>query len=313
MRVFVAGGTGVLGRYLVPRLVALGHQVGALVRSAEGAAQVREAGATPLLGDVLDATSLAAAIPGHDVVIHAATKLPRAFPGRPADFAATDRIRREGTQHLLAAAIAAGITRFVLQSIVWVHGDAGDVWLDEGAVLRPGPLARSAVDAEAMLREAAAHHGLAADILRCGAFYDARSWHTREILQRLRHRTAPIIGDGANYQSFVHVSDAAEAFALAAGGTRAGDTYFVVDDEPVRLADYLRWLARAIGAGAPLQVPEFLARLTLGAAMADAYGASLRCGNGRARRQLSWSPRFASFRAGYADDVLPALGQVTAL
>jgi len=307
MKILVTGATGILGRRLVPALVTGGASVRALVRAPQASDALRAAGAEPVVGDMFDAGSLEAAAAGCDVVVHGATRLPRVFPGRPSDFAENDRIRRDGTRNLLAAAAGAGVRRFVLQSIVWVHGDQQGTWIDEDATLKPGVLARSAVDAEAETRESAAHHGFQADILRCGGFYDAGSWHTREIISRLKARTAPIVGEGANYQCFVHVADAAAAFARAATADREGDTYFVVDDEPVRLGEYLTWLARATGASAPLRVPEFLARLTLGSEMAAAYGASLRCRNDRLKSQLGWSPRYPSFRDGYEQDVLPAL------
>jgi len=306
VRILVCGGSGVLGRYLVPRLVGQGHAVTVVSRSERADRLVQELGARPVRGDILAPATLVTAAAGHEVVIHAATSLPRTFPGRPADFALNDRVRHEGTRNLLAAAAASGVRRFVLQSIIWVHGDQRGAWIDEDATLAPGVLARSAVDAEAMTREAAVHHGFAADIVRAGGFYAAESYHTREILARLRRRLAPIIGDGGNFQCFIHAADAAAAFAAAAEASGPGDTYFAVDDEPVPLGQYLTWLAQAVGAPAPLRVPELLARLTLGAEMADAYGASLRCRNDRLKQQLGWTPRYPTFRDGYAD-VLPRL------
>ncbi len=308
MRILVCGGTGVLGQYLVPVLVQGGHEVVVLARREASVQLARRLGGVAVFGDILEPSSLEPAVTGCEVVVHAATALPRTFPGRPADFAANDRIRRDGTRNLLAAAARAGVRRFVLQSIIWVHGDQHGALIDEEATLQPGLLARSAVDAEAMTRETALHHGFAADILRAGAFYAPEAYHTREIVARLRSRTAPIIGNGANYQCFVHAADAAAAFAAAALADRPGDTYFVVDDEPVRLGEYLTWLANVVGAKEPLHLPEFLARLTLGSEMAAAYGASLRCSNGRIRRQLGWAPRWRSFREGYEQDVLPKLG-----
>jgi nucleoside-diphosphate-sugar epimerase len=306
-RVLVAGGTGVLGAYLLPRLLRAGHDVTALARTVAGTRQLAAAGVTPALADVFDADAVRRAAQGNEVVIHGATRIPRVFPGRPADFTENDRIRRDGTRNLLAAAAAGGARRFVLQSIVWVHGDPQGAWIDEEATLQPGAIARSAVDAEAMAREASAHHGFAVDILRCGAFYAAEAFHTREILERLRHRTAPIIGRGENYQCFVHAADVAEAFARAAEATIPGDTYFVTDDAPVPIGEYLTWLARVIGAPAPLHIPQLLARLTLGPDMANAYGASLRCRTDRIKRQLGWAPRYPTFRDGYAE-VLARLG-----
>lgn len=305
MRVLLVGGTGVLGRYLVPLLIGRGDEVTVLVRSDAGQALAQGLGARAVRGDILAPDTLRAAAPGHDAIVHGATLIPRVFPGKPEDFAANDRIRREGTTHLLAAAEAAGIRRVVLQSIVWVHGDQGEAWVDEDAPVRPGGVAQSAVDLENRGREYAARTGAHVTVLRCSSLYAAESWHTREVIHRLRHRTLPLIGDGANYQGFLHAADMASAFA-AALAWEGGGTFLVTDDEPARLADYLRWLAQASGAPAPLHIPHFVARLALGHEMASAYGSSLRLRNARARQALGWAPRYPSYREGYAE-VLPRL------
>jgi nucleoside-diphosphate-sugar epimerase len=305
-RVLVCGGTGVLGTYLVPLLVGRGNDVTVLVRSAERAALVQSWGARAAMGDILDPASLYAAAKGCEVVVHAATRIPRTFPGKPADFEANDRIREDGTRNLTEAAGRAGCARLVIQSIIWVHGNTRGEWIDEDAPLRPGRLAVSAVAMEAESRQAASRFGWALDVLRCGGFYAAESYHTREIVNRLRRRMAPIIGKGDNFQCFVHVADAALAFAQAVEATDSGGTCLVVDDEPVPLGEYLTWLAGACGAPPPLHVPEFLARMTLGGDMAGAYTASLRCRNTRARERLNWQPAYPTFRDGYAE-VLPKL------
>lgn len=304
MRILVCGGTGVIGRSLVPLLVARGHEVTVLARSAEAEQLAASLGARAVAGDILDPACLRAAAPGHDAIIHAATQMPRAFPGRPADFVLNDRIRREGTAHLLAAAEASGIGSVVFQSIIWVHGDQRGAWIDEDASLKPGRIGQSAVDLESQARAFAARTGAVTTVLRLGGLYGATAWHTREILERLRKRMAPIIGDGDNYQSFLHADDAAAALAAALEGP--GGTYFVTDDEPVRLADYLRWLAKTSGAPEPLRVPHFVARLALGAEMEAAYTASLRCRNDRIKQRLGWAPKYPTFRDGYGE-VLPRL------
>ena len=305
MRVLIVGGTGVLGRYLVPVLAGQGHDVLATTRGIEGDRLVRSLGGRPASADILDVDSLAEVAAGQDAIVHLATQLPRAFPGRPSDFARNDRIRREGTANLLAAAQAAGVSRVVLQSIIWVHGDQGGAWIDEDAPLKPGPLAQSAVDMERHAREFGARTGATVSILRLGGLYAAEAWHTREIIDRLQRRMAPVIGHGDNYQCFIHAADAAAAFAAALASSGGGGTFFASDDEPVYLGEYLKWLARASGAPAPFHIPQFVARMTLGHEMAAAYSASLRCRNSRLR-QLGWSPRYPSFRDGYAE-VLPRL------
>ncbi len=306
MRILILGGTGVIGRYLVPRLVQRGHDVVALVRSDRSGELARGLGAQTLRGDILERETLPAAVAGQDVVIHAATSIPLTFPGKPTDFATNDRIRREGTDNLLAAMSAAGVPRIVGQSIVWVHGDQRGAWIDETGPLKPGRMAQSAVDMEARLRTWEKDQGGAAHILRCSALYAAEAFHTREIIERLRKRLAPIIGSGDNYQGFVHADDVASAFALATEHAGAGATWLVTDDEPVRLGDYLRWVARAAGAPEPMRVPLFMARLAIGQEMVEAYSASLRCRNDRIKQDLGWAPRYPSYREGYAE-VLPKL------
>ena len=305
MRVLIVGGTGVLARYLVPILVEQGHQVLATTRNIEGDRLVQSLGGRPASADVLEADSLPDVVAGQGAVVHLATSLPKSFPGKPSDFARNDRIRREGTANLLAAAQAAGVPRVVLQSIIWVHGDQRGAWIDEDAPLQPGALAQSAVEMERQGREFGARTGATVVTLRLGGLYAAEAWHTKEILERLKRRLAPIIGHGDNYQCFIHAADAAAAVAAALAPGTAGGTFFATDDEPVYLGEYLKWLAHQSGAPAPFHVPQFMARMTLGNEMTAAYSASLRCRNARLK-QLGWTPRYPSFREGYAE-VLPRL------
>jgi nucleoside-diphosphate-sugar epimerase len=306
MRILICGATGVIGHYLLPLLARGGHELTALVRSQDRAETARRLGAQPVIGDILKADSLAEACGGQEIVINAATSIPRSFPGRAGDFAMNDRIRREGTANLLRACEQAAVRRVVLESIIWVHGDQRGAWIDEDAPLRPPGVARSAVEMEEQGRAFAARTGAELAILRCASLYAAEAWHIREIIDRLRRRLVPIIGHGDNYQCFVHAEDAATAFALAAmPGVRG--TFFVTDDEPVRLGDYLRWLAKAVHAPEPLRIPHFVARMTLGHEMAEAYGASLRCRNNRIRDALGWVPKYPTFARGYAE-VLPRMG-----
>jgi len=305
-RVLVVGGSGVIGRRLIPSLVALGHRVTALARRDESAQAALAMGAQPVRGDIFEPDTLRAAAAAQDVVVHLATRIPRAFPGRPDDFAENDRIRSEGTRHLVAAAESAGVGHLVLQSIIWVHGDHGEAWVDEAAALKPSRLTRSAVDLEVQGSAFAARSGARVTTLRCGSLYAADAWHTREVVRRLRSRLLPVVGDGRNFQGFVHAADAAAAFAAAASPESAAGTYLVTDDEPARMGDFLRWLAQAAGAHAPLHLPTFMARLALGAEMEAAYGSSLRCRNDRAKAALGWALRYPSHREGYAE-VLPRI------
>lgn len=304
MRLLICGATGVIGRYLVPMLAAE-HELTALVRSERSEALARSLGARTVRGDVLAAASLGPACQGQEAVINLATSLPRAFPGRPADFAMNDRIRREGTFNLLLACEKANVGHVVLESIIWVHGDQRGALIDEEAPLHPSIVARSAVEMEQQGRSFAQRTGASVTVLRCSGLYAAEAWHIREIVDRLRRRLVPIIGQGDNFQDFVHAHDAGAAFALAAT-RRISGTCFVTDDAPTRLGDYLRWLAKAVGAPEPMRIPHFVARMTLGSDMLEAYGASLRCSNARIKEVLGWSPRYPTIQAGYAE-VLPRL------
>lgn len=306
MRILIVGGTGVIGRYLVPLLVSQGHEIVVTARNDTSARLAEQLGARSVRADIFSRDTLDAACAGADAVIHAATQIPRTFPGKPAEFATNDRIRREGTTNLLAAARAAGITRVVGQSIVWVHGDQHGAWIDESAPLKPGRLTQSAVEMEAQLRRHADETGARVHILRCGGLYAAEAYHTREIIDRLKKRLVPLIGRADNYQDFVHAADAASAFAAAATADAPSGTWFVTDDEPVTLGNYLKWLARAVGAPEPIQVPPFMARVALGSEMLEAYQASLRCRNTRFKEQFGWLPKYPSYRDGYAE-ILPRL------
>ena len=300
------GGTGVIGRYLVPLLVSQGHDVVATARSDQSADLARSLGARVALADILQRETLLPALEGMDAVAHVATAIPRTFPGQPSEFVHNDRIRREGTANLLDAARQAGVKRVVGQSIVWVHGDQRGAWIDESAPVKPSRLTQSAVEMEDQLRRFADAAQASVHILRCSSVYAAEAYHTREMVTRLRKRLVPLIGKADNYQCFLHGADAGAAFAAALTQDAPNGTWFVTDDEPATLGEYLRWLARAAGAPEPLQVPAFMARMAMGGEMTEAFSASLRCRNDRFKQAFGWKPAYPTFRDGYAE-VLPRL------
>ena len=307
MRVLIVGGTGVIGRYLLPLLGSQGHEVIATARSDASARTATELGAQRVVrADIMVRDSLVPAVTGVDVVMHLATSIPRTFPGKPQEFAPNDRIRREGTRNLLDAARQAGVSRIVGQSIVWVHGDQRGAWIDESAPVKPARLTQSAVEMEDQLRRYGDEVKGQVQILRCGSLYGAEAWHTRELIDRLKKRLAPIIGRGENYQCFLHAADAAAAFAATVGSAAPGGTWLVTDDEPVMLGEYLRFVARSTGAPEPMQIPPFMARIALGSDMLEAFTSSLRCRNDRFKASFGWKPKYPNYRAGYAE-VLPRL------
>ena len=310
MRVFVAGATGAIGRQLVPRLVAAGHEVHGMTRSESKQPMLRELGAEPVIADVLDAAQVAAAVrrARPDVIVHQATAFaavekvdPRHFDR---DLALTNRVRTEGTDNLLAAGRAAGVQRFVAQSVAFLYTRTGGPVKTEEDPLDPMP-AREMRAIVAALRHlekavlgAAWTEGI---VLRYGAFYGPGTAMApgSEQFEVIRRRKFPLVGDGGGVWSFVHIADAAEASVAAIErGTRG--VYNVVDDDPAAVADWLPALAEQLGAKQPMRVPRFVARLFAGQAgvvmMTDSRGAS----NAKAKRELAWRPAHPSWRHGFS-------------
>ncbi|MEM8960786.1 MAG: NAD(P)-dependent oxidoreductase [Acidobacteriota bacterium] len=304
MRVFVAGGSGVMGRVLVPMLVARGHEVTATTRRAEQAKSLRAMGATPEVVDVYDVEALAAAVGRSrpDVLVHQLTALPQAIDLRrlERDMAANDRIRVEGTRNLVEAAKRAGVGRVVAQSIAFTYAPQGDWVKDETAPLwldAPWPWRRSVAASAELERQVLETDGV---VLRYGYFYGPGTAydHDGSMTAMVRAKQLPILGRGKGMTSFIHIDDAARATVLAVESERTG-VFNIVDDEPSRQDEWLPAFARSLGAPAPSRVPSLLGRLVLGrtvfAMIARQRGAS----NARAKRELGWAPMIASWRTGF--------------
>jgi nucleoside-diphosphate-sugar epimerase len=316
MRVFVAGATGVLGRVLVPQLVARGHEVVGMTRSASKQDLVRSLGARPVVADALDADAVAEAVASAEpeVIVHQLTALSGKMsardmrrPDRSFAAAMTNRLRIEGTDHLLAAGHAVGAPRFVAQSIAaFRFARTGGPVQTEADPLDPNPPAalRTAQAAILYLERSVTTiewgEGLA---LRYGGFYGPGTGISLAadavMAAPVRKRRFPIVGDGGGVWSHVHIDDAAAATVAAVERGRPG-IYNVVDDEPAPVREWLPVLASALGAKPPRRIPRWLARLAAGEAatlmMTDVRGAS----NAKAKRELGWQPRYASWRQGFA-------------
>ncbi len=311
MKVFVAGATGVLGRALVPRLVAAGHHVVGMTRSASKQDLVRSLGASPVVADALDRDAVARAVASAEpeVIVHQLTALSGDFDMRHIDrfFETTNRLRTEGTDHLLAAGRDVGVRRFVAQSYAgWPAARTGGPVKDEDAPFDPDPprQLRGMMAAIRHLEEAViGADWLEGVVLRYGGFYgpgttlsaDPAAAHSVAI----RKRRFPVVGDGGGMWSFVHVDDAADATVVAVERGRRG-IWNVVDDDPAPARDWLPELARVLGAEPPRRVPRWVGRLLAGEAatvmMTEVRGAS----NEKAKRELGWTPRYASWRQGFA-------------
>jgi 2-alkyl-3-oxoalkanoate reductase len=310
MRIFVAGATGALGRRLVPLLVERGHQVTGMTRTAAKAAGLRAAGAEPVVADALDREAVLAALAAArpEVVVHQLTALAEMTDFRKLDqgFALTNRLRAEGTEHLLAAARAAGARRFVAQSFAgWPFARVGGPVKTEDDPLDPDPPAqlRRTLDAIRHLESAVlGAEGLEGVVLRYGGFYGpgTSAGEGGFMLEDLRRRRFPLVGAGTGVWSFVHIDDAATA-TMAAVERGAPGIYQIVDDDPAPVSEWLPALAAAVGARPPRRVPAWVARLAAGAhgvvLMTEVRGAS----NAKARRELGWRPAWPSWRQGFRE------------
>lgn len=307
MRILLAGATGVIGKRLLPRLIAAGHEVTCLTRSEERAAAVRATGAEAVVADALDERSMieAAKAAHPDAVINQLTSIPeRVNPRRIASqFAANDLLRVVGTRNLVAAAAAAGAQRLISQSIAFVYAPEGDAVKSEDAPLHlraPGKGFRRMVDAVAQLEAQTIAAPLTGVVLRYGVFYGPGTTLDRDghFTQMIRGRKVPIVGGGAGVHSFIHIDDAAAA-TIAALAAPAG-VFNVVDDEPAPIRDWLPTYAAQLGARPPMRVPTFLGWLGAGSygvyMMKHMRGAS----NRRARDAFGWTPAIASWRTGLA-------------
>lgn len=310
MRVFVAGATGAIGRLLVPRLVDAGHEVHGMTRSESKRAMLTALGAVPVVADALDPDQVAEAVARAkpEVIVHQLTAIPAGLDMRrfDRDFALTNRLRTEGTDHLLSAGQAVGVQRFVAQGVCGygAYARAGGPIKTEEDPLDTTP-AREMRETLAAIRhlEAAVLGARWTEgiVLRYGAFYGPGTSLApgAEQFELVRKHKFPLVGNGGGVWSFVHVADAADATMAAVGhGTRG--VYNVVDDDPAPVAVWLPALAQQLGAKKPMHVPRFVGRLFAGEAgvtmMTDVRGAS----NAKAKRELGWRPAHPSWRQGLA-------------
>jgi len=304
MRVFVAGATGAIGRQLVPQLVAAGHQVTATTRSPAKVAGLRAAGADAIVLDGLDGAAVGAAVAEAEpeVVVHEMTAIPANISFRRFDqtFGPTNKLRTAGVDHLLAAATAQGVARFVVQSFAgWPYAPSGDGLRteDDPLLTHPPAAMRASLDAIRHLEHAVTSAPLAGLVLRYGGLYGPGS--SDALVPMLKRRQVPVIGDGAGVWSFVHVADAAGATVAAVQGGGPG-TYNVVDDEPAPVAEWLPVMARAVGAGAPFRVPAWIGRLAAGEAGLYLMTKVRGCSNAKAKRELGWQLHWPTWREGFA-------------
>ena len=309
MHVLIAGATGAVGTGLVPLLVAKGHTVVGLTRSAEKTEALKRSGAETVVVDALDAAGLrAAALAARpEVVIHELTAIKGATAVAHFDrtFAATNRLRTEGLDSLIAAARECGARRFIAQSFCgWPYARLGEPVKTEEDPLDPSPPREFANTLKAIRHLEVAVTGESAFdglVLRYGAFYGPKSGlFEGPMIDQVRRRRVPLIGDGGGWWSFLHVRDAAEATAIAVEGGAPG-LYNIVDDDPAPVREWLPALATMLGANPPRRVPRWLARLVAGEHVVAMMTENRAGSNAKARREFSWAPAHSSWRQGFAE------------
>jgi nucleoside-diphosphate-sugar epimerase len=305
MRVFVAGGTGAVGRRLVPQLVARGHTVTATTTDPGKLGLVQRLGAEAVVMDGLDALSVGAAVGAAqpDAIVHQMT----AISGKPNIkhmdrwFATTSRLRTEGTDHLVAAADATGVPHIVAQSYANWNGIRRGGWVKtEEDPLDPqtGTAAESPMEAIRYLEDVVVKAGGAA--LRYGGFYGPGA--TDDVVALVRKRQFPLVAGGNGYSSWVHLDDAASATVLAVEQHAKG-VFNIVDDEPAPAREWLPYLAACAGAKAPLRVPKWLARMLAGDVAVTMMTEGRGFSNAKAKRELGWQLRYPSWRQGFKEEV----------
>ena len=313
MRVFVAGAGGAIGRRLVPQLVARGHEVFASTTRAEKMPALRSLGAEAVVMDGLDAASVGDAVARAEpeAIVHQMTALAGSTDLKHFDgmFAVTNELRTTGTDHLLAAAEAVGVQRFVAQSYTgWPNAREGGPVKTETDPLDPAPPKNQTKSLAAIrrLEQAVRNAPLEGVVLRYGSFYGPGA--SDELVEFVRRRKLPVVGDGGGVWSWIHVDDAASA-SLAAVERGGRGVFNIVDDEPAPVSEWLPYLAECVGAKPPRRVPVWLARLAVGevgvSMMTQIRGSS----NEKAKRELGWTPRWTwrdGFRHGLSDSAARA-------
>jgi nucleoside-diphosphate-sugar epimerase len=307
MRVFVAGGAGAVGQRLVPQLVARGHQVTATTTGPGKLGLLEQLGADAVVMDGLDAVSVGEAVAKArpDAIVHEMTGLSAAHAGKIDTkhfdrwFATTNRLRIEGTDHLLAAAEATGVSHFVAQSYAGWNGIRKGGWVKtEEDPLDPltETSFRTVAEAIRYVEDGVVKAGGA--VLRHGTLYGPGTLDYQ--VELLRKRQFPLIGGGTGYGSWVHLEDAASAAVLAVE-KKARGVFNIVDDEPAPASEWLPYLATLAEAKRPMRVPKWLARLLAGDVVVTMMTEGRGFSNAKAKRELGWKPRYPSWRQGFAD------------
>lgn len=288
-KIFVTGATGVIGRRVVPRLVAAGHRVTAVGRTPEKRAELERQGVRAIALDLSDQPAVNAAVQGCDVVINLATHIPPSSRALwPGAWRENSRVRRELSATLATAALAGSVGRFIQESFAPIYADGGDRWLDEASPVRPARYSRTVLDAEAA---AARAHGV---VLRFAFFYGSDSDFSRDGIAMVRRGWAPLLGVPESYFSSIHHDDAASAVTTAL--ELEPGIYNVADDRPVTRREYADAIAAAVGTKPPRFFPRWMVKLT--GSLGETLSRSQRMAN-RKLRAAGWAPRYPNALEGW--------------
>jgi nucleoside-diphosphate-sugar epimerase len=310
MKIFIAGATGAVGRPLVSACIKAGHSVIGLTRTPVKADLIRAMGAEPAVADGLDASAISAVMASArpDAVIHEMTSLAGTTDLRNFDrtFAGSNQLRTRGTDILLAAARENGVRRFIAQSYCgWPYARVGEAVKTEADALDPDPPAELRATLEAIryvertVTGSANPEGI---VLRYGSFYGpGTGMMERAMLDQIRKRRTPLIGDGAGWWSFVHVEDAAAATLQALEHGKPGSIYNIVDDDPAQVREWLPALAEIVGAKRPFHLPAWIARIVAGEHLVTMMTQVRAGSNRKARTEFGWQPRHPSWREGFSE------------
>ena len=296
LRIFIAGGTGVIGRGVVAALVSAGHHVTAASRSHEGRARLAAQGAEPVAMNMFDEQDVSRAVGKQDVVINLATHIPSSTTKMlfPSSWRENDQVRRVGSKNIVVAARSGGADCVIQESYAGIYEDGGDKWIDEKWAVRPARYNRSVLDAETSASQFTKWGGRGV-VLRFANFYGPDSFVTREMIGMVRKGVSPLLGPSAAYFSSVSHDDAASA-VMDALHAPAG-IYNVSDDEPLTRGEWIASLAKAVGVGMPRPIPWWLAKL--GGSTAELLSRSQRLSNKKLRDVTDWRPAAASVREAW--------------
>ncbi len=303
MKIFVAGGTGVLGRRVVPQLVSLGYEVIGLSRSRDNDDLLATLGAEARRGDLFDREGLYHLSADCDIIVHLATSIPTKSRTMIDDWVLNDRIRTEGTTNLLAVALRNSTKLYIQGSVTFLYGRRHGEWIDEScppADELPA-MVKSSVEMERQILAAILRDKLPAVILRFGNVYSHDSKNTTMMYDMISRGKFPLIERGNVYWNLVTADDAAGAVVAAVknGRQNTGKIYNICDDEPVKYKDLVEYLARSLGAPKPGSIPIFLAKHAIGEITVQYLLQSMKCMNKRAKEELGWRLRYPTYREGH--------------